>query len=232
MAEGGVDILVADRFFTAPGVFVEVGAARPDYLSVSAHFRALGWRVLAVEPIPEFCEVQRQAGHDVLQYACGEVDQDGVDFTVVNSHGADYEGGRVSFESFSSLGVKPTYSTLKADLDKSTIKVNVRRLDTILREHAPDVQRIDVLSVDVEGWEMEVLSGLDFDRYRPRVMVIENLFKEASYRVFARARGYTLWRVLHPNDVYVATELLAKNEKMAAAVRNTMRRVPVIRRFV
>ena len=52
-AEGDVDKLVRDTFFPgeeSKGVFVDVGAARPDYLSVSASFRASGWRVIAVDP--------------------------------------------------------------------------------------------------------------------------------------------------------------------------------------
>lgn len=43
-AEKDVDILVHDKFFkdkSEPGVFVEVGAALPDYLSISARFRDL-----------------------------------------------------------------------------------------------------------------------------------------------------------------------------------------------
>lgn len=43
-AEKDVDILVHDKFFkdkSEPGVFVEVGAALPDYLSISARFRTL-----------------------------------------------------------------------------------------------------------------------------------------------------------------------------------------------
>ena len=225
MAEGGVDLGISERFFSGPGVFVEVGAARPEFLSVSAHFRSLGWRIIAIEPIPEFCELQRQAGHDVLQFACGEVDQDDVDFTVVNSHENAYEDGTVSFESFSSLSVKPKFSALKPGLDKRTIKVNVRRLDTILKQHAPDVGQIDVLSVDTEGWEMEVLRGLDFLRNRPKVMVIENFFYEKSYRQFARSKGYTLWRVYPPNDVYVANELLSTRERMVAAGRRVARKM-------
>jgi FkbM family methyltransferase len=48
------------------------------------------------------------------------------------------------------------------------IKVNVRRLDTLLAEHAPHVRQLDIVS-DVEGWELEVLDGLSFERYRPTV---------------------------------------------------------------
>ena len=61
-AEGSVDRLIADRFFARQrGVVVEVGAARPDYLSVSEYFRSLGWRVIAVEPNPKFCELRGAA---------------------------------------------------------------------------------------------------------------------------------------------------------------------------
>lgn len=81
----------------------------------------------------------------------------------------------------------------------------MRRLDTILAEHAPDVRRLDIVAVDVEGWELEVLDGLSFDRYQPRVLIVENLFTDAAYRRVMRRRGYALWRRVGPNDVYVLT---------------------------
>jgi FkbM family methyltransferase len=223
-AEGSVDKLIADRFFAGRrGVVVEVGAARPDYLSVSEHFRTLDWRVIAIEPNPEFCKLHEQQGFEVLQYACGERDEDDVDFTVVDSHGTDYRGGSVSYESFSSLGIKPSYSKLKAGLDQKVIKVRLRRLDTILSEHAGDIEGVDILSVDVEGWELEVLRGLDFSRYRPKVMVIENLFSDREYLAFAKSHGYALWLVAPPNDVYVVEELLTGIERLLSKCRYVWR---------
>lgn len=108
--EGELDRIVYEHFFPAAptGVFVDVGAARPDFLSMSALYRELGWRVIAIEPNPVFCEAQRAAGHEVLEYACGDRDEDDVDFEIVDLHGAVYEGGPVSFESFSSLHVSRT----------------------------------------------------------------------------------------------------------------------------
>jgi FkbM family methyltransferase len=206
-AEGRVDELVRARFFPehGHGFLVEVGAAHPDYLSVSALYRSLGWSVLGVEPNPEFYELHRARGHDVVQYACGDHDEDDVDFSVVDSHGTAYKDGNVSFEAFSSLAIKDAYAKLMdPELSVRTIKVDLRRLDTILREHAPAVDRIDIVVVDVEGWELEVLNGLDFERFRPRVLIVENLFAEAGYRDYMRAKGYALWRHVEPNDVYVA----------------------------
>jgi hypothetical protein len=42
--EGGLDRLARDRFFAeiTDGVFIDVGAAGPDFLSMSAFYRALG----------------------------------------------------------------------------------------------------------------------------------------------------------------------------------------------
>jgi hypothetical protein len=101
-AEGDVDKVVQRRFFRNQnaGVFVDVGAANPDYLSVSALYRALGWRIIAIEPNPAFCAMHHKRGHEILQYACGERDEDGVDFCVVDSHGERYQNGQVSYESF------------------------------------------------------------------------------------------------------------------------------------
>lgn len=203
--EGELDRIVRDYFFpgVTAGVFVDVGAARPDFLSMSAFYRTLGWRIVAIEPNPVFCEAHRAAGLDVLEYACSDYDEDAADFEVVDSHGAPYEGGAVSFESFSALAIKDSYRTLRADPDVRRIKVNVRRLDRILAEHAPDVSRLDVVAVDVEGWELEVLDGLSFDRYQPTVLIVENLFVDEAYRRVMRERGYALWRRVDPNDVYV-----------------------------
>lgn len=205
-AEAGLDRVVYDRFFAGgpPGVFVDVGAAGPELLSMSAMYRQLGWRVLLVEPNPLFCAAQRAAGHEVLECACGDRDEDNVWFEMVDSHGSLYEGAPVSFESFSSLKVKESYRALaNGELEIRRITVRLRRLDTLLAEHAPELDRLDVVSVDVEGWELEVLAGFSLERYRPRVLIVENVLDDDGYRRLLDGRGYRLWRHVVPNDVYV-----------------------------
>ena len=205
IVEGDVDRLIEAFFFrdlTVPGIFVDVGAAGPDFLSVSSRFRERGWRVISVEANPEFCRQHRERGHEIYEFACGASDQDNVDFQVVNSQGRKYMGGDVSFESCSSLHIKPEYAADARGLEITNIKVSVRTLNTILREHAR-VEQFDILSVDVEGWELEVLQGLDLGRYAPKVLVIENLFAGAAYHAALEKVGYTLWQNIAPNDVYL-----------------------------
>ena len=204
-AEGGIDQIVYEKFFagTTDGVMVEVGAAGPEQLSMSALYREAGWRVIAVEPNPVFCQAWRNAGLNVLEYACADRDEDDVPFEVVDSHGTIYEGAPVSFESMSSLGIRDSYRAVHEEPDSRTIRVNVRRLDTLLAEHAPDIEALDLLAVDTEGWELEVLDGLAFEHYQPKLLIVENLFAEAAYHDAMAARGYAVWRHVWPNDVYV-----------------------------
>ena len=72
---------------------------------------------------------------------------------------------------------------------------------------------------DIMCKQLEALSGLDFDRYKPRVLIVENFFYEASYRAFMEDRGYALWRRVRPNDVYVRSEMLDRGEALMARLR-------------
>ncbi len=223
-AESDIDVVVRDRFFprTASGLFVEVGAARPDFLSISALYRSLGWKVLSIEPNLSYAPIYADRGLEVLPYACGPEDKDDVDFCVVDSHGATYEGGQVSFEAWSSFSIKPDYANLNPDLDVSHIKVAMRRLDTIMQNHAPGVGAFDIISIDVEGWELEVLDGLTFSKHPPKVLVIENLFLEERYRNYMRTRGYILWRCLPPNEIYIRDGMIGSAERVTCSLMNAV----------
>lgn len=224
-AEKDVDREVREAFFAdkTSGVFIEVGAARPDFLSISASFRKLGWKIIAIEPNPEFCAAHRALGYEVHQYACGDTESDDAEFFVVDSKGADYLGGSVSFESFSSLGIKDEFSSLHETVkDKTnirTIPVKVRRLDTILATYEPGLDKVDIVAVDVEGWELNVMRGFSVATYAPRVIILENLFKKDEYTNYMRGLGYSLWKRLEPNDVYVEASLLPPPKKSSWLAR-------------
>jgi lipopolysaccharide transport system ATP-binding protein len=210
--EGDIDVVVRREFFPGEthGIMIEIGAARPDFLSIGASFRAAGWRVVSIEPNPEFARMHRELGHEIYEFACSDVDADGVDFMVARGN-LPYLDGTVTAESFSSLAVRGKYkellSTLSDRFDLRQIKVNVRRLDTILSD-LNGIGHVDILAVDVEGWELECLRGFSFGPLAPKVAIIENLFHDPVYREFMEARGYVLWRVYEPNDVYVLRSMI------------------------
>ena len=75
-------------------------------------------------------------------------------------------------------------------------------LDEVL-EQIPH-PRIDFLSIDVEGVELQVLRGFDILKHCPRLMVIEdNLPNRLKVHWYVKKRGYRLVKRTGCNNWYV-----------------------------
>lgn len=119
--------------FSYKGLMVEVGAATPNFLSMSKHFRDSGWRCICIEPNPIYVQMHKDYGNEVYQFACSSENADNVDFQIVHKS-ANYEADEITDHSYSALQVKENYLNhdhLEIDsLILINIKVNVRKLDT------------------------------------------------------------------------------------------------------
>ena len=68
---------------------------------------------------------------------------------------------------------KNTISEAFADGAKEIKKIKTETLDNILSTRLKDDQKIDFLSIDVEGNELNVLKGLNIDKYKPTLIMLE-----------------------------------------------------------
>ena len=82
-----------------------------------------------------------------------------------------------------------------------TVDVKVDTLDHVLAEGG--AKRIDLMSVDVEGHELEVLSGFDFARWQPRLILLEDHVSSLDKHRFMLRSGYRLMRRTGLNGWYV-----------------------------
>ena len=88
---------------------------------------------------------------------------------------------------------------------EGAIDVPIGTLDDILEEANAPVP-IDFMSIDVERHEVEVLSGFDLARWRPRLVLIEDhVTTLATHRCLTRA-DYRLIRRTGQNGWYVPRE--------------------------
>jgi len=202
-AEYETDRVLRERFFSnreVCGVMVEVGGGTPDFLSMSKHFHESGWRTVAVEPNPMFAEMHRKANREVYECACGPEYQENVPFTIVTQDTEGY-GGVVTDHSFSALAIKEGYQKyLPKTAKKKRIFVTVRRLDDILASCG--LSHVSLLSVDVEGWECEVIAGVDFGKVKIDVIVLENWLHEDEQVQYMESVGYRLSFKIEYNYVY------------------------------
>jgi hypothetical protein len=79
---------------------------------------------------------------------------------------------------------------------EAVVTVSVRTLTEVLREAGAPAE-FDLLSLDVEGYEPEVLRGLDFKEFRPRVLCIEVRTAHADAVRALLEPGYRMQEILH-----------------------------------
>jgi FkbM family methyltransferase len=186
------DRLVREFFGSGEkGFFVEVGANHPTEASQTWHLEQAGWTGVLIEPQPDlaaFLVTARKA--KVFAAACTSPENAG------RSLPLHVDGAR------SALDRDRMAPGARADY---TIVVPTRTLDSILEEAEAPVP-IELLSVDVEGHEIEVLRGFDFARWRPLLIMVEDHVGSLSTHRFLKNRGYRLVRRLGNNGWYVSTE--------------------------
>lgn len=184
------EIPMVREFFrdTPQGFFVEVGANDPKKDSQSFHLEEAGWRGILIEPVPELAaELRRVRRATVFEVACSSPDRAGTTMTL---HVAG---------PFSSFDPHLAVTGMRAD---RTVDVRVDTLDQVLAQG--DVRPpIDLMSVDVEGHELEVLSGFDFARWRPRLILLEDHVSNLDKHRFMQRNGYALMRRTGLNGWYV-----------------------------
>jgi FkbM family methyltransferase len=182
--------------FSYKGVMVDVGAGPPEFLSNSKHFRKNGWRTICVEPNPKFVEQHKKENSEIYQYACSNENKIS-EFTINynNDHWYTQENDGVSFSAIS-LRLKnvPDHNT------QETIQIEVIQLNTLLTKL--NVSSVDILSIDTEGWELEVLEGFDHKKYCPRVIVLEDINRSIEYENYMRSIGYKKHIELFHNHIY------------------------------
>lgn len=198
-ALNGLDLKVDAVLKKRGGFFIELGANDGVTQSNTLFFQERrGWTGVLIEPIPHrFMQCLAARGKRAKVRCCACVS-------------ADYERPMVEFEYADLMTASAELSNrdyasqrerAAQHFDNATayrFAVEAKTLTQVLHEcEAP--ASIDLLSLDVEGAEIEVLKGVDFDAFRIGAMLIETAhFDEIA--AFLIPRGYRLHSQLSNHD--------------------------------
>lgn len=197
---GFYDRLAHDRGIVVDGgLIVDVGAFHPYALSNTYGYYLQGWRCVNIDPTPGskrlFDQVRPRDTN--LEIAIAEVE------------------GEATFYLF---GAPSVWNTLDASAARHASEITgqtpakqsvpARRLESVLDEYRAG-KPFEILVIDAEGLDIEILRSNDFDRHRPRVILIEvhHLTAETlhTHAVHAHlsALGYRLHSWINPNLLFV-----------------------------
>jgi FkbM family methyltransferase len=163
------------------GTFVEAGAHNGFTQSNTYHLeQARGWSGLLVEPVPELYRLcaRRRPRSRVVHGALVGAGHDGEavelhfgDLMSTIHAGAEHAAGGLAVTG------RQAYS----------LEVPGRTLSTLLDEAG--LTQVDLLVLDLEGAELQALSGLDLARHAPRHVLIETLDQTQQQPLFDAALG-------------------------------------------
>lgn len=194
------DYIVYTNFFEnkRSGVFCDVGGNHPLNLNNTRYFEELGWRGYVFEPLPHMRALwDRHRKAKFFPYAASDT-EDEITFSVVKD--------ATGWEDMLSFVKETRDIDYKYDIEDITVQA--KTLSSVFEQE--NITHIDFMSIDVEGHELNVLKGIDFNKVKIDVLTVENnapssiIYGDDKIRKLMSENNYILWgRIVGLDDIYV-----------------------------
>lgn len=175
--------LVLDALMGCPqtGVYVDVGANDPVVFNNTKRFSLRGWRGIDVEPNPT---LHAALAADRTEDICLNVG--------IGAEVAELDFYRLDPDTLSSFDEETAQRNTQEYPDSrivDVLKIPVLTLSSLFESHLAD-RPIDFLSLDVEGGELSALGSNDWERWRPRFVLVEVNHSGPAIVEFMERSGY------------------------------------------
>jgi len=164
-AQAGEDMVAWSVLGKRQGFYVDIGAYHPKQFSNTYFFYKKGWRGIVVEPNPDLVRLYKDIRRRDVALGVGVGLSDEVKMYFMFADPAANTFDEETAERNKEVGRKL--------IGKKPVAI--LKLSKILRDYLPVGQKVDLLSVDTEGMDEEVLASNDWKKYRPRVVICEDL---------------------------------------------------------
>lgn len=166
-SQEGEDILLSRMFEgKKEGFYIDIGAHHPKRFSNTYWAYRRGWKGICIDPQPGIKKkFTRSRPKDIfLELGVGEISHRDTYFEFSDAALNTLDEERARF-----LIQNTKYKLIKK------VEIEIYRLENILKQHLPNEtnDKIDFLSLDVEGFELSVLKSNNFYMYKPTILVIE-----------------------------------------------------------
>ena len=205
---GGVDSLVNNIFKNIDkGFYVDIGCGHPVKNNNTYLLNKKGWHGINIDLDNEninLFDIYRPSDENISTAISDKIGKEDLFFyhsksaiNTINKKTADYQKARVS----------------------SIKKIKTNTLNNVLNNSKYSNLEIDFLSIDIEGSEFLALKNFDFNKYNPKVIVVEHLdlslpaleiknlninsaINSDIYKLIV-SKNYTLVNMLHSDLVFV-----------------------------
>lgn len=200
-SQKGEDLLI-DKLLQhkGKGFYIDIGAYDPHRFSNTKRFYLKGWRGINIEPnLISYRKFLKNRPEDINL-----------------NIGIASEAGKMIFhevfpETLSTFSLNELKEYENQGYRVIGMKeISVRKLSDVLEEYCAN-RSIDFMTIDTEGYDLDVLKSNDWSRFRPRVVCVETAQitraiskKKASINEFLTKNGYKQYLDNGLNTIFVA----------------------------
>jgi len=209
-SQEGEDLVLArilDNLKISTGFFVDIGAHHPIRFSNTYYFYQRGWRGINVDALPGTKYLFDRVRPRDITVECGVGEESGIlEYFLFNDP---------ALNTFSEQEAKKKNSSPYHIVE--TMKIPVVTLKQILDQNVPGQIPIDFMTIDAEGFDYKIIASNDWDRYRPRIILIELLNTELTainshpIAQLLQMNNYRIYAKTFNTFFFLANELLQSN---------------------
>lgn len=200
-SQTGEDLILSHYLTNKEWCYVDVGANHPSIINNTYLFYKKGWRGINIEPnVILHKNLKRKRKRDInLNIWIGE-SEGNLEFYTVDPHTLS-TFDKEAAEQYKKQGHKVSDVT----------KVPILPLSEVFEKYLGE-RTIDFMSVDTEGFDMQVLKSNDWDKYKPGFIVLETIEYSRTgggkkinqeYDSFLEEKGYMKFADTYINTIYL-----------------------------
>ena len=196
-SEAGQDKLIKDKFFKNQhnGFFIEIGAFDGIEGSNCCYFEKYeSWEGIAIEAShKQFQKLQKNRKCEMINAVLGPEEKE-VEFCEIT------EG----FTQMSGIYNSNYKDSLNRIQKKSNSKINIiKTKSTTFEKIIPSNRIVDIVSIDIEGNELEVIKSIDFNKHEIKVILLENnIPHKLNYINFFKTINFSYFDRVGMDEIY------------------------------
>lgn len=193
-SQDGEDVVLASFYEEKvgyKGFYVDIGALHPLRFSNTQYFYERGWNGINIDATPG---AMRE--FDRLRPRDNNIET-----------GISKEKGRLTFYQFEEAAL----NSFNKEISEGRIKdgwkllgkkeVDSFNINEILESNLSKDQKIDFVNIDVEGLDFEILQSLNWSKYKPNFILVEDLkivdrdiigYEKSKIYQFLKKKGYSI----------------------------------------
>lgn len=166
-AQEGEDLIIDKLLkYKKSGFYVDIGAHHPVKFSNTFIFYKRGWNGINVDAMPDSMkEFEKMRPRDINLQAAISNNNSEATFYIFNEPALN----TLNAEEAKNKDNKNGYKIIRE------LKLKTLKLSEILDKQLLENQEIDFLSIDTEGNDLKVLKSNNWEKYKPKLVLVEDL---------------------------------------------------------